>query len=120
MEILLIEDDPFLTDIYTSKLKKAGFEVDVAPDGGKAFQIVKEKKPSLILLDVVLPQMEGWTILKRIKEDSEMDGMKIIILSNLGQRSEVEKGLQLGADRYLIKSQYTPSEVVAEVKKLLG
>lgn len=120
MEILLIEDDPFLIDIYSTKLKEEGFSVSLAKNGEDFFKKVKKKKPDLVLLDIVLPRMDGWEILRKIRNDGLADGTKIVILSNLGQREEVEKGMELGAVRYLIKSHYTPTEVVKEVRKILS
>ena len=117
--ILLVEDDPFLIEIYSTKLKGSGFEVEVASDGGQCLSKIKEKKFDLIILDIVLPQMDGWEILKQIKEIKEMKDLPVIILSNLSQRAEVEKGLKMGAIKYLIKAHYTPSEVVEEIKKIL-
>lgn len=135
--ILLVEDDPFLIDIYTTKLKESGFAVEVASGGEVALKKVQEGKFDLMILDIVLPQFDGWEVLTKIQnekiknqlrrkvgaptETSEnLNDLKIIILSNLGQKEEVEKGLKLGADKYLIKAHYTPSEVVAEIKKLLS
>jgi DNA-binding response OmpR family regulator len=121
--ILLVEDDPFLIDIYTRKLKKAGFTVEIAEDGENALKILGQKKPDLLLLDIVLPEIDGWEILRKIKNQKSKiknsKGLKIIILSNLGQKEEVEKGLKLGATKYLIKAHYTPSQVVEEIKKIL-
>ena len=117
--ILLVEDDPFLIDIYKTKLSEAGFEVEVAKDGEMALEKVKQKKPALVLLDIVLPRMDGWETLRRLKKENNLNDLKIIILSNLGQKDEVEKGFKLGAIKYLIKSDYTPSEIVEEIKKIL-
>lgn len=117
--ILLIEDDPFLIDLYTTKFKEVGFEVEVAADGEKGLKKMREKKPDLILLDIVLPAINGWEILGEIKKDENLRDLKVIILSNLTQKEEVEKGLKLGAIKYLIKAHYTPTEVVEEVKKIL-
>ncbi|MDD4989773.1 MAG: response regulator [Candidatus Pacebacteria bacterium] len=118
--ILLVEDDPFLIDIYSQKFKKSGFEIRAAETADKAFEMIKEKIPDLILLDIVLPQIDGWSILKKMKADKALSEVKIIVFSNLGQKEEVEKGLNLGAVKYLIKAQYTPLEVVKEVSNLLG
>jgi len=118
--ILLIEDDPFLIDIYTTKLKGSGFLVEVASQGEEAVSKVKEKPFDLVLLDIVLPKIDGWEILRQIKAESKLKDLKVIILSNLSQKEEVEKGMNLGADKYLIKAHYTPSEVVEEIKKVLG
>lgn len=117
--VLLVEDDPFLVDIYTTKLKENGFLVEAAKDGEEALSKIKEKKPLLVILDIVLPHLDGWEILKKIKEDSKFKNLKVIVLSNLGQKSEVEKGLSLGATKYLIKAHYTPSQVVEEIKQIL-
>ncbi|MDP2909949.1 MAG: response regulator [bacterium] len=117
--ILLIEDDPFLVDIYTIKLKEMGFSVDSTDDGDQAILKIKENKPDLVLLDIVLPNLNGWEILRKIKKDDEMRYLKIIILSNLAEREEVEKGMKFGADKYLVKAHYTPSEVVKEITKIL-
>ncbi len=117
--ILLIEDDPFLIEIYTTKLKEAGFSIEVARDGKEGLRKIKEKRPDLLVLDIVLPQIDGWEILKQIKEKIGFKDLKVVILSNLGQKNEVEKGLKLGATKYLIKAHYTPSEVIEEVKKVL-
>ncbi len=117
--ILLVEDDPFLIDVYTTKLKENGFSVEVAVDGDEALRKVKEKKPILMVLDIVLPQIDGWEVLKKIKADPELKNLKIIVLSNLGQKEEVEKGIDLGATKYMIKAHYTPTQVVEEIQKVL-
>jgi len=121
--ILLVEDDPFLIDMYTTKLKEAGFHVESATDGEKGLKKLSEKSFDLLLLDIVLPQVDGWEVLEKIKSlrssTKHLESLIIIILSNLGQKEEVEKGIKMGADKYLIKAHYTPSEVVTEVEKLL-
>jgi len=129
--ILLIEDDPFLIDIYTTKLKEASFFIEVAEDGEEALRKIKDynppttqkgKKhiwPDLVVLDIVLPHIDGWEILKEIRESLNLKDLKVIILSNLGQKEEVEKGLSLGATKYLIKAHYTPTEIVEEIKKII-
>lgn len=117
--ILLVEDDLFLIDIYKNKLNAAGFEIDVAEDGEAALKKIKEKKPDLMVLDIVLPGIDGWELLEKIKTETQIKDLKVLILSNLSQKDEVEKGMELGAIRYLIKAHYTPSEVVAEIKQLL-
>ncbi len=116
--ILLIEDDPFLIDIYSTKLKESGFSVDVAQDSDKCFEKLLEKSFDLAILDIVLPHVDGWGILSKIKEDPRYKPLPVIILSNLGQKEEVEKGLNLGAVKYLIKAHYTPTQVIEEIKKV--
>lgn len=117
--ILLIEDDPFLVDIYTTKFKRANLEVEVATDGEEALAKLKAKTPDLVVLDLVLPRIDGWEILSKIKANPKLKNLKVVVLSNLGRKEEVEKGLKLGATKYLIKAHYTPSQVVEEVKRCL-
>lgn len=117
--ILLIEDDPFLIDIYSTKLKESGFSVEVAKDGEIALKKLEEKKPDLVVLDIVLPEIDGWEILRRIKSTPALKNLKVVILSNLGQKEEVKKGIDLGSIKYLIKAHYTPSEVVKEIKEIM-
>ena len=118
-KILLVEDDPFLIDIYSQKLKLSGFDVVVEPVGSKVLEAVNNENPDLLVLDIVLPEMDGWEVLQALSKDKKFSKLKIMIFSNLGQRSEVEKGIKLGAVKYLIKAEYTPSEVIEEIKKLL-
>ncbi|MEA3452728.1 MAG: response regulator [Patescibacteria group bacterium] len=118
-KILLIEDDPFLIDIYSTKLKEAGFKFLVIKDGKEVLKIVQKEKPNLIILDIILPNIDGWQILRQIKKESKLKRIKIIILSNLSQKEEVIKGVKLGADKYFIKSDHTPSQIIKEINKLL-
>ena len=122
-KILLVEDDPFLIDIYQKKLKDSGFKVEVAKDGERALEILKEKNFDLMLLDIVLPRIDGWKILEELremkKEKKDLEKMKIVIWSNLGEKEDIKNGLSLGATSYLIKANFTPSEVVREIEKLL-
>lgn len=118
-KILLVEDDPFLIDIYKTRLGSEGFDLSIAKEGEEALNLAEEKKPELVLLDIILPNIDGWGVLKKIREISGMKDSKIIVLSNLGQKEEVQKGLKLGADKYLIKSDFTPTQVVEEIKKTL-
>lgn len=119
-KILLIEDDPLLTDIYATKLRESGFETEVVERSEKALEVMRETKPDLVLLDIVLPRLDGWDILRQVQEEKDLRGTPIVILSNLGQKEEVEKGLALGAVKYLIKAHYTPGEVLEELKKIMG
>ncbi len=118
--ILLVEDDPLLIDIYSKKFKEAGFDLEVISEGAAVMSALENKMFALVLLDIVLPKVEGWQILKEIKQNQKLKQMKVVILSNLGQKEEVEKGLNLGADKYLIKSHFKPSEIVAQVKEILA
>ncbi len=119
-KILLVEDDPFLIEIYTAKLENAGFSVDVVSDGDMVINKMKEIKPDLVVLDIVLPNIDGWEILREIKRNEEFKDVKIVILSNLSEKEDVEKGIKEGADKYLIKSHYEPSQVVEEIEEVLN
>ena len=118
-KILLVEDDPFLVEIYTTKLKEAGYLVEVVNDGEESLKKISEENPDLVLLDIVLPGLDGWEILRNLKKDQKFKNLKIVILSNLGQKEEVEKGKELGAVKYMVKARFTPSEVVEEIKKII-
>jgi len=118
-KILIIEDDSFLSEMYSTKLTQDGFEVEVAIDGKQGLEKIKSVKPDLVLLDIVLPKMDGFEILENTKKDKELQDIPIILLTNLGQKNEIEKGLSLGADEYIIKAHFTPTAVVAKVKEVL-
>lgn len=118
-EILLIEDDNFIGSMYVSKLENAGYAVRWAMDGEEGWQELKKKCPDLVLLDIVLPKRDGFVILEAIRGTRELKHVPVIILTNLGQKPDVERGLSLGADDYVVKAHFTPSEVVERVVKLL-
>lgn len=115
--ILLIEDDPLMIEIYTKKFQEAGFEIDVATDGEEGLKKIKQRKPDILVLDIVLPRADGWEVLKGIRQKLGLKDLKVIVLSNLSQDAEIRKSLELGAATFLIKAHYTPSEVVDEIKK---
>lgn len=124
--ILVIEDDPFLTDIYQTKLKQNDYQASFAMTGEDGLLALKENKFDVLLLDIVLPKMDGWEVLETIKRDREsaanpnLNNLKIIILSNLGQKEEIKKGLDLGADGFMIKAHFTPSQIVEEIKNTIN
>lgn len=118
-KILLVEDDPMLQDIYLTKFKEKGFEVALAEDGEKVIPALQRAKPDFMLLDIVLPLKDGWEVLSEVRKDPKWDSVKIVVLSNIGEAQDVEKGFALGANLYLIKAHFTPSQVVGEINKLL-
>lgn len=118
-KILIIEDDRFLRELISRKLSDDGFDAVGAADGEEGIKKVKEEKPDLILLDLILPSIDGFEVLSRIKKDESVKSIPVIILSNLGQKEEVEKGLKMGAVDYLIKAHFTPGEIVEKVKNNL-
>lgn len=119
-KILLVEDDPFLLDMYSTKFKDVGFNIVVAQDGEMALVKAKEESPDLILLDVVLPKKDGFEVLKTLKSDNQTAAIPVVLLTNLGLDSDVKRGLELGAQSYIIKAHFTPTEVVAKVKEILA
>ncbi|MDX9892808.1 MAG: response regulator [Patescibacteria group bacterium] len=118
--ILLVEDDEFLSELYATKLGLEGYEVILASDGEKGLKLIKEKQPDLILLDIILPKLDGFEILSKIKADKILKKIPVILLTNLSQKDEVKRGLDLGADDYLIKAHFMPSEVVKKIKQVLA
>lgn len=118
-KILLVEDDPFLADIYKTRLNSEGFEVVVAEDGEKGLKKLEEGDFDLLVLDLVLPELSGFEILEKIKGNEKFKNLKILALSNLSQKEEIQRALDLGVQKYLIKAYFTPSEVVEEIKKLI-
>jgi len=118
-KILIIEDDKFLRGLIAQKLKAEGYEVTEAAEGREGLEKVKKEKPNLVLLDLVLPGIDGFEVLKKIKEDPSTSFLPVIILSNLGQKESVEKGLKMGAVDYLIKAHFTPTEIIEKVKNNL-
>jgi DNA-binding response OmpR family regulator len=118
-KILIVEDDRFLRELIARKLRNEGYEVLEAVDGEEGLKRIKEEKPDLILLDLILPGIDGFEVLAKAKEDPDTTQIPVIILSNLGQREEVEKGLKLGAIDYLIKAHFTPGEIIEKIKNIL-
>lgn len=119
LNILLVEDDQFLANIYKTKFELEGFKVTVAENGELGLKEVKKKKPDLVLLDVLLPKMDGFTVLEQIKSDEDTQDIPVILLTNLGQKDDVERGKELGAEDYLIKAHFKPSETVEKVRQIL-
>ena len=119
VNILVVEDDQFLSSLATSQLTKAGYTVTAAFDGEWGLKAVKEKKPDLVLLDIIMPVMNGFEMLKKMKADPELKDISVIIFSNLGQQQEIDEGKQLGADDFLVKAKFTLREVLEKIEALL-
>lgn len=120
VNILIVEDDVFLADLYKTKFALEGFKVSIAYDGEKGLEAAIKNLPDIILLDLVLPKLGGFDVLKEIKADGKAKDIPVILLTNLSQKADVEKGLKLGASDYLIKAHFMPSEVVEKIRKLIG
>jgi DNA-binding response OmpR family regulator len=117
--ILIVEDDRFLRELIVKKLSNEAYDVLEAVDGEQGLQKTKETKPDLILLDLILPGIDGFEVLTRKKDDPAIASIPVIVLSNLGQKEDVEKGLGLGAVDYLIKAHFTPGEIIEKVRNIL-
>lgn len=117
--ILIVEDDQFLRNLCIRKLQKEGFNVLYAVDGEEGLRKIQEEKPDLVLLDILLPGLNGFDVVTAAKNNNELSAIPIILLSNLGDKSDVNKGLSLGADDYLIKAHFTPGEIVDKVREWL-
>ena len=117
--ILIIEDDKFLKELIVRKLTEEGFGVSEAVDGEEGIKKIKEEKPDLVLLDLILPGIDGFEVLSQMRKESALSSIPVIILSNLGQKEDVEKGLKMGAVDYLIKAHFTPGEIIDKIKAAL-
>ncbi|MDD5750255.1 MAG: response regulator [Candidatus Pacebacteria bacterium] len=120
-KILIVEDDKFLRELMVRKLStEQGFEVSSTVDGESGLKTMKEIKPDLVLLDLILPGIGGFEVLARMKDDISLASVPVIILSNLGQQDDVEKGLKLGAVDYMVKAHFTPNEIIEKVRQVLA
>lgn len=120
LKILLIEDDPFLLNMYATKFELENFEVVVADDGEKGIKLSSSENPDIILLDIMLPKKDGFEVLKAIKAVDVTKNIPVILLTNLSQKNEIERGMSMGANDFLIKAHFMPSEVVDKIKKIIG
>jgi len=120
LRVLLIEDDPFLLSMYTTKFETEEFGVYTAEDGEQGLEMAAQHKPDIILLDILMPNMNGFDVLERLKADKATSNIPVILLTNLNQKDEIEKGLRLGADDYLIKAHFMPTEVIEKIRKIIG
>lgn len=119
-KILIVEDENILRSLLKQALTDEGFEVEEAVDGEEALKKIKENnKIDLILLDLILPGIDGFEVLSHLKRETSSSLIPVIILSNLGQREEIERGLKLGAKDYLIKANFTLDEIAQKIKKIL-
>ncbi|OGZ19159.1 MAG: hypothetical protein A2Z68_01040 [Candidatus Nealsonbacteria bacterium RBG_13_38_11] len=118
--ILFVEDEFTLQKTLGEVLRKEGYLVVSALDGEIGLRMAKEKKPDLILLDLILPKMNGFEVLKKIKEDEEIKDVPIIVLTNLESMEDIQKALELGAATYLVKANYGLEEVLEKIKKTIN
>jgi DNA-binding response OmpR family regulator len=118
-KILIIEDDKFLRELIAQKILKENYDIAEAVDGESGLKAAKDEKPDLVLLDLILPGIDGFEVLSRIKADMSIANIPVIILSNLGQKEDIERGLKIGAVDYMIKAHFTPAEIISKIASIL-
>lgn len=119
-KVMWIEDDRFLSDLITRRLTDEGVKILSAEDGQSALPKVEREMPDVILLDILLPTLSGFEVLERLKKNPKTKGIPVIILSNLGQKTDIDRGVALGAARFLIKATVTLDEIIEEIELVLG
>ncbi len=119
-KVLIIDDDPYISEMYLLKFREAGFDVATGADGKEAIEKTESWAPDVLLLDIVMPVYDGFEVLRRLKETGALAKTKVVLLTNLGQREDIERGMKLGAVEYIVKAHFTPSEVVEKVNQLLS
>ena len=117
--ILLIEDDPFLSSLLGNRLKREGFEVFLVKDGNEALKALKAQPVDLVLLDIILPGKSGFEVLEEIKGDPQIANLPVIIISNLGQEADIEKGRGLGVVDYIVKARISIDDLIKKAKEFL-
>lgn len=118
-KILIIEDDDFLRSLAVTKLEKEDFTVSMAPDGQTGLALIQKEIPDLLILDLMLPIMSGFDVLKKMKADPATKDIKVIVFSNLGEESDIKTCMDLGANDYLVKANFTLDELVEKIKGLV-
>ena len=119
-KILIIEDEKVLINLLQKKLTQEGYEISIALDGEEGLLEMKERKPDLILLDIMMPKMDGFKVMEEMAKDKEIKDIPVIIISNSGQPVEIERAQKLGAKDWLIKTEFDPQEVLDKVVKVIG
>jgi DNA-binding response OmpR family regulator len=118
--ILIVEDDDFLLQMYAAKLELEDFNVLTANTGAQGLKTAQKSLPDLILLDLNLPEMDGFEVLQHLKSEEATKNIPVLILTNFAQKEHIDRCLDLGADDYLIKAHFVPSEVVTKIKNILS
>jgi len=117
--VLIIEDEKMLSEMYKTKFEMEGFAVKQSFDGKDGLEKAKSGKPDIVLLDIILPKLDGFLVLKELKEDPAMKKTPVLLLTNLGQDDDIKKGKSLGADGYFVKANHSPAEIVEQVRRQL-
>ncbi|MFA6393855.1 MAG: response regulator [Patescibacteria group bacterium] len=118
-KVLIIEDDTMISGMYKMKLEDHGFIALTASDGNEGLLLAKKEKPDLILLDIMMPMVDGFSVLAEIKAAPGMKDTPVIIMTNLGTTEDIEKGKKMGASDYVVKADLTPAQIVEKVEKYI-
>lgn len=118
-KILIVEDDKMIGSMYKTKLESEGFEIFLADNGETGLEMAKQEKPDIIMLDIILPLLDGFSVLEELKKDTSTKNIPVVMLTNLSTDEDREKGKKMGATDYLVKANLTPTQVGMEIKKHL-
>ena len=119
-KILIIEDEEIIVDLLQRKLTNEGYEISVARNGEEGLKMIKEERPDLVLLDIIMPKMSGFQVMEEMNKEESLKEIPVIIISNSGQPVEIGRAQQLGAKDWLIKTEFDPKEVLEKVVKQIG
>jgi len=119
-KILIIEDEEIITEFLQKRLNKEGYEVSLARNGEKDLQMMRETKPNLVLLDIILPQKGGFEVMEQMEKESELKLIPVIVISNSGQLSELDRAKRLGAKNWIIKTEFDPQEIINKIVRQIA
>lgn len=119
-KILIVEDDNFLQKALSYSLQENNFDIVSATDGEQAIELAKKENPDLILLDIILPKKDGFEVMEELKANPETNNIPVVFITNLGQRDDVKKGLELGAVGYIIKAHFKITDIVDKINEVLN
>lgn len=119
VKVLIVEDEQMLAEMYATKFTMEGFDATQAHDGVAGLEAAQNDTPDIILLDVIMPKLDGFAVLKELRLHDETKKTPVILLTNLGQDEDIKKGKELGASDYFVKANHTPAEVVNKVREVL-
>lgn len=118
--ILIVEDDEFISDVYMRKLAMEGFEVSLARDGEEALRAIRDRKPDVLLLDIMIPLKDGFQVLSELRADAGLSDIRVVVMSNLSQGKDIAHAKELGALDYIVKSNISLPDMVQRIRKALA